>query len=46
MLTFTRGLRKNNIYKGFNRVVDEKKYGGENIGKGKDKRECGSSKQN
>jgi hypothetical protein len=38
MLTFTRGLKKNNISKGCNRVVDEKKDGGESSGKGKDKK--------
>jgi hypothetical protein len=37
----TRGLWKNNIYKGFNGVVDEKKDGGENRGKGKEKNKIG-----
>ncbi len=46
MLTFTTCLKNNNIYKGCNRVVDENKDGGENRGKGKDKRVCGSYKKN
>jgi hypothetical protein len=35
MLTFTRGLKKNNIYKGCNRVVDEKKVVGKIEERGK-----------
>jgi len=46
MLTFTTCFKNNNIYKGCNRVVDENKDGGENRGKGKDKRVCGSYKKN
>ncbi len=40
------GLRKKYIYKGFNKVVDDKNDGGENRGKGKDKRVCGRFKEN
>ncbi len=46
MLTIMNGLKKNNIYKGFNKVVDDKNDGKEDRGKGKDKRVCGSFKEN